>query len=230
MVLKVDGRKLSRRRGSTNSFVLDGQKFVALKRGVPDAIANLLNVGDVNFQAQHDPAFYLSDSPPVVARQLNQIVNLERIDTALANVGRAVRRAIASVCLTRERLLAARSARLQLGWVPNYLDKLDKLERLEAEEAARSVRIDALREILESVESLDRRAAAVSGRILAVSAVVDAGARIVRLGNRIDGVRNVLDGLRRISKAEAESMQRIAILEHRIEEVRTCPACGKPIR
>ncbi len=71
---------------SLNSYLLNGESFIGFGQDVPKPVAEILNLDPINTQYQFDQPFLLFDSPGAVARYLNQVVHLEKIDTALANI------------------------------------------------------------------------------------------------------------------------------------------------
>ena len=79
--------KVTRLRGpSKNTYKLDGDVYKAFGNNVPDHIECLFNVGEDNFQKQHDAPFWFSESAGEVNRRLNQIVSLGLIDKTLSNL------------------------------------------------------------------------------------------------------------------------------------------------
>ncbi len=116
VVLHADGRRVGRRRGAKNLYRLDGQIFAAFGTRVPPAISELLNVGEENFQGQHDSPYLLTMSPPEVARSLNDIVNLGLIDRTLTNAAKLVRRTNTEVQVSEERLKQATERKDSYSW------------------------------------------------------------------------------------------------------------------
>ena len=90
-----DGYSIGRRKAtSKNEYWLNGDGdddealfFKAFGQGEPpEEIQKALNLDPVNTQWQHDPPFLLSATSGEVARQLNRIANLSKIDTALSGI------------------------------------------------------------------------------------------------------------------------------------------------
>ena len=73
-------------------YLIEGDKFEALRTDVPDEIKQITNIGELNFQAaadkqdQHNPYFFLNDTAGEVARRLNAMVDLDVIDTMFRNI------------------------------------------------------------------------------------------------------------------------------------------------
>ncbi len=192
---QVDGRVVGRRRGrSVNLYRLDDQRFSAFGTGVPAAIADLLNVGEENFQGQHDAPFLLSLSPPEVARQLNSIINLGLIDRTLTNASKAVHRAKVTISITEERLLNARTRKKELAWaVACHRDVTDAQGVADRLAAARQD-ADSLRQ---AASDLSRRVS-VARRL---SVALEAGSTALQAISAYSVKREQADSLRILGKA-----------------------------
>lgn len=139
--LWVDGRRIRRTRGKTeNVYELDKKVFRAFGGDVPPEITALLNTGDVNFQNQHDPPFWLDATGGQVSRNLNQIVNLGIIDDALAKLGAAARRAVTVHEHATGQLAAAKRATKQYVLVDDMDKDLAKVEKLYGDSHADNAR------------------------------------------------------------------------------------------
>lgn len=101
--LMVDGKFIRRERvKSSNEYSIDDSTFKAFGMGVPPEVEQLLRVNEVNFQGQHDPVFWFSQSGGEVSRQLNSVVDLEIIDASLASIASDVRSAQERVSIFSE--------------------------------------------------------------------------------------------------------------------------------
>ena len=86
---KYSTTKVGRIRGEeSNQYKIEGyeEPFVAFGSEVPDEVSKVLNISDINCQFQMDSPFLFSETPGTVARYLNKIVNLDKIDIALHNI------------------------------------------------------------------------------------------------------------------------------------------------
>lgn len=63
----------------------------AMGQDVPEQVREVLGFSDLNFQLQMDAPFLLSESPGGVARQLNEVADIGKIDTTLANINSMIR-------------------------------------------------------------------------------------------------------------------------------------------
>lgn len=122
-----EGQKIIRSKTKKeNSYSLEseGKKkldFKAFGQGVPDEISEALNISDINIQLQMDAPFLLSSSAGEVARYLNKITHLDKIDTTLSNITAKVRVHKGEKESEKKR-------------VEQLLSELDKFDHLEKEE------------------------------------------------------------------------------------------------
>lgn len=137
--IRIDGHEIARSRSeSVNEYMLDGQKFVAMKSDVPTDISQVLNIAPVNIQTQFVPHYLLSASSAEVARTLNESCDLAVIDTTMKRI-----KSIEQDAKSREKALAAGEAEIEddlasLQWVDDA--KLLKNEiqiKLEYRDAAK---------------------------------------------------------------------------------------------
>jgi DNA repair exonuclease SbcCD ATPase subunit len=105
----------------------------AVRTDVPDPVKQTLNMDAINLQLQGDAPFLLSESPPEVARILNNIAGLDGIDTAHTRIA----------AKTRENQEEARNLVSQLAGVNECLMRFDGVDDLKA-------KLEHLRELEES--------------------------------------------------------------------------------
>jgi len=129
----VDGKTITRGRGKENTYKLDKQTFKAFGANVPEPIADLLSVGPLNFQGQHDSAFWFSLTAGEVAKRLNAIVDLEVIDRSQGRLAGIVRRVRTERDVTEERLKQAQLKEEDLKWVPAASAELAGVRKLAGE-------------------------------------------------------------------------------------------------
>ena len=74
----ADGLKIVRRRGAhINSLECNGDTYAALQGHIPDNVATLINMAEVNFQPQEESFFLVADTGGEAAKKINKIANLE---------------------------------------------------------------------------------------------------------------------------------------------------------
>jgi len=228
--VRIENHTVGRQRGSQNLYWLDKQEFRAFGSSVPEPIASFLNLGELNFQLQHDPLFLLASSPGEVARELNQIVDLSVIDRVLQALQSRQREN-----QSERKLLAARVESLeqtvqQTAWAPEALAQHTTLlaarrdlrqlsERAEqlfrAQQAVRAVQeeLQTLRSVLGDGQDLTveiQALAALRSRLRALWAL---GEQIRDLGLQIDQTVPDPSGLQQAAQRARKVTKRYQILQ-----------------
>lgn len=156
LVVEVDDVEVDivREKGGTNNaYYLNGDKMKAFGQGVPEPIAKLLQLGDINFQDQHDSPFWFAETAGEVSRRLNAVIDLSIIDSALGYVAAEVRKGQERISICEERLQELTKQFKEVEPQEARIDDFGKLERLndaqEHTEGDRSI----LEELLNNIRS-----------------------------------------------------------------------------
>jgi len=129
-----DGKRIIRIRSkNTNIYRFGGKKkpYVAFGNDVPKDIAEILNLSEINFQGQHSAPFWFCETAGEVSRQLNSIVNLELIDSTLANIASELRTTTTVITITEKALGKAVQQKRELDYVKNLNRDLKNVEKLQ---------------------------------------------------------------------------------------------------
>lgn len=149
VVLWVDENRITRRRtASSNEYQLNDRKFVAFGNNVPEPVAKVLNMGDINFQGQFDAYFWFCNTAGEVSRQLNAIINLNIIDTTLANIASEIRETAIAIGLSEKRIEGVCARKKQLKYVKQMNKELKWLEDIEKHKVENDHMCDELYEII----------------------------------------------------------------------------------
>lgn len=233
VILRVSGNKIKRTRGQKNTYELNGSTFTAFGNDVPAEIASVLNVSELNFQGQHDSAFWFSQSPGEVSRQLNAIVDLSVIDSTLSNLSSALRKARIQESVVEKRLEEAREERRNLRTANRADRALKGVEEAEEVWASERLRASLLNDLIEQGSQAEERA-------LSLPAGVSRGLR--KLERQAKGLKDLAQQESHLSnrirfyqeykKLRVERSQEHSRLEEEITELmgETCPLCQQPIR
>lgn len=201
--LKIDGEIVTRRKGTENVYKLGKAEYKAFRGGIPDPIERHLNVSEINFQGQHDPPFWLSCSPGEASRSLNQIVDLDVIDSSLSNVVSELQRARLKVSISSERLKQAEDSKERLDWVVEADEAWTEIERLRKEiDEARRKEIPLLT-LKSYILILSKDMEQTVEMNEALGKVIDLGKAVVEGQDRIDRMRSDLS-LAREAKASID--------------------------
>lgn len=124
-----DDSKLIRFKSDNDSYyslTRDGVKeeFRSFGQFPPDVIAKFINLSStLNFQFQHDKAFLLSSTPSELARTLNELIGLDKIDEIFSRIGAMLRR-------DRQQAQIQEATKKQLSEELNKYNTLALLDRL----------------------------------------------------------------------------------------------------
>lgn len=231
--LSVDGRTILRRKGADrNLYVLDGQVLASFGQDIPSPVGDLLNLGEVNFQRQHDAPFWFLLSPGEVSRELNQIVNLGLIDRTLALAAADLRQNKAELKVTEDRLADCRKRKQELVWVEEADRELKSLEESERHQEEMRKRCTDLEKAIAEVKRCERMIRVAKrlgpyGRAVEKVAerlkrlIADSGS-LSELVNRYRATEKQLCQLEKDAARKAEELKRLT--------KGRCPLCGSPVR
>lgn len=209
VTLHVDSRVLVREKGTNNLYVLDGEEYKAFGTGVPDEIANLVNVNYLNFQSQLEPVFWFADTPGKVSRELNAVVNLDIIDDTLSRAGSLVRDANARVEACAVEADRAAKARSALEWVPGAVEAFERLSGAYTRSEALVQECDELTFMCTELQSLDQRIANAREGAQSLAQGVQA---CERLSGEVDELERLTRSLALANGAESKSVQLARVL------------------
>lgn len=148
-----------------NGYQCGDRKFVAVGNNQPEIVSQVLGLSEINFQAQHDPPFLLGMSPGQVAREINKIVDLSKIDIIQARIKSASTLVRTNLLAEEPKVAAAKTALEALEWVPDARKAWDAVTGLETELIALEGRSERLRGLLEPLPAM--AAAIAEGEALA---------------------------------------------------------------
>lgn len=212
--LAVDGRILRRTRTkAANGYVLDGVPLMAVgKGGVPDAVAELLNVTEANFQAQHDPPFWLAATAGEVSRELNAIVDLGIIDTSLAAAAAGVQAAKAEQAAAEARRERAKIAVEALAWVETAAAAWQAVELAYKDKQAAQADLASLKALMQAAREAGRLAASRKMAATALLAVALAGRNADAAAGRLAALHALTALIRRLAAMQAPSVEVVAAI------------------
>jgi len=229
--LVVDAKHVVRERGTENTYSLDAQEYKAFRTSVPDDIAAILQLDEVNFQNQHDPVYWFSCSSGEVSRQLNAIVDLGVIDAAMAAINQTFHKCRVKTEITEERLQEAIVRRDALAWVVEADTDLVTVESAGSVVDGLRSSISELRDLLGELgrsrqrkEELAKRYEDVKRVAVAARSVGVADKAVRELSVAIDAVV-VADERRSVEVPDLaeleEGMRRVAVIKDEIEPLWT---------
>lgn len=192
--LVADGVTVARLRttkgGNEYGLRSDGDKqlFKAFGTGVPDPVAELLNVDEGNFQGQHDASYWFSDTPGNVAKKLNAIINLDIIDDVLGRLNGKVKAYRKRADDTEDRITRHTAALDDLKPAITAVAAFDKV--LDLWDVSDSLRLLAV-DLQEQVDTVAKHA----DRMARADAFATAGSKVGRLGDTAASLATTVDSM-----------------------------------
>lgn len=134
-------------------YIIGETTFEAVKQDVPSEVSDSANLSECNVQTQHQPYFFLNDTPGEVARKLNELVGLDiidhmyqKIDSRIRNVSSDIKSTGASIKTLTEEIEA-------LAYVDDLHNRIVALEAQVEEHDTLEKEIIALKAIIDQIES-----------------------------------------------------------------------------
>ena len=135
--LKLGIYEVERLKGKDNIYHLidDGSKtlFKSFGQDVPEEIEKLLNFSSLNIASQFDSPFLLAMSGGEVAKYLNSIVHLDKIDTSISSINSTLRGEKQALESTKTHLEELEKRERGFEYLEKAEASLIKLELLEKE-------------------------------------------------------------------------------------------------
>lgn len=217
----------TRVKNGENSYEVGNEVYKAFGTGVPEAVGQELKLDEINFQRQIDPPFWLTLSPPEVAREMNKVVDLEVIDTAVAYAASRVRSCNDGV---KELQGAIDEAELTIGrlrWVQGVELLMAEAQRCSQEARVATLKAERLRGLVEAAEAATKAVFEVPD----IAELGDLITEILRLQHRETSLNEMIES---IDEAEGELCRVEKSFTQAAKEMeavtpKLCRTCGQPI-
>lgn len=229
--ITIDGAEIVRQKSkSGNSYKLGRTEFTAVRTGVPEDISDALRIGDINYQGQHDPLFWITDSPGQVSKYLNEIINLGAIDKSLSKIGSIVRQKEAESKLIKERIKEAKEQVEELEWTVRAKRQFDRLVNMRSDMNERAARIAQIERCLSRRRQARKRHRNATQSMSALSELKSVADRGAELRDKTETVETMLKRANRAKQKVrklTKSLKRAEAKFHKITKGRLCPICKK---
>lgn len=205
--------------------------FSSFGQDVPEEIKNTLNFSSLNIASQFDSPFLLAMSGGEVARYLNKIVNLDKIDSALFNINSTLRQENSELKNKSDQLKEAELNILNFNWVvesEGCLVGLENNEKILLDKIKKSNKlllvlnnIEEINKTLNELPNVSKYEKEVNKLIERVKKLQDTNIKIKKLEDIIDNIENYQHSL-------IEWKERVSIWEEEFGNLmpKECPLCG----
>jgi len=173
---KVNGKQVKReRQPNKNKYVIDGQQFNAVRSDVPDELQNITKITPTNIQLEDDPQFLLSSSPSEVARKLNEVVGLNKIDDSIQHPNKIIRQMNSSINHIHNDIQQKQQEKEKLKNIEDVDEKNKKLDEFIAKENNLDGEIEEIESLIVDLEEQRK--------------VMEQKPRIERLSNKLSKLK-----------------------------------------
>jgi DNA repair protein SbcC/Rad50 len=155
----TDGNVITREKGKAgrNAYILNGKEYVAFGQDVPEDIARVINITDVNLQQQMDSPFLLSETPGEVAKHFNKVANLDIIDHATSYINKKLN-AVQSDIKHHEKNVEKLETDLEsLPDIEAYEKQVQYLEELERARIVGEQSVRAMKSVMRDIAHIEAR-------------------------------------------------------------------------
>lgn len=198
VAIKTEKGTVARKKGKgVNIYKVNGQVLEAFGTGVPEEVQEFLGMEELNFQLQFDAPYWFMISPGEVSKQLNQVVDLEVIDSTLSRLAARVRERRTEANLIEQRMEEAELAMGRLSYVKPMLEEHEQLAALEERKAAEHSSLAGLSAALEDMESYSSHAKALGQAHSRGAKLAGIGQRLVDAGRDADELSALMHDLKR---------------------------------
>jgi exonuclease SbcC len=209
----LDNGTVERSKDKAEEYVLnDSLTLKAFGLSVPEDVSKLLNLSEINLQAQLDAPFLLSSTPGEVALHFNKVAGLDKIDKSQQNVEREIRELNSYIGKTKK---DGKPGTGLLGEKERLTEQLEDYEYLEKYE----IELEVLETMEKQKTSLEK---ALSKLIVSFNNIVDVHnelddiSEIVKLEKKVLHTQSLIDKKRQID-SEVKKITNIVIRHSTIE-------------
>lgn len=233
----VDDQVVHRKRSkASNSYWIGAKEFKAFGQKVPDEVAELLKMGDLNFQHQMEGPFWFAHekSGGEIARELNLVVDLGVVDDALQNVASKLRHARTVVDVSEGRLAQAVETCKETVFAVEMNEDLTIVEAAQAAHKRERKKLVALVDLMTTAE--DTKATRDSARdtikgidFATLDALRDAMQEVQRRRTALLSLELTVRTTK-TAASDRRAQADAAVAELRKKTGGRCPICGGPLK
>jgi len=231
VVLTVDGETVERERGAgANIYRLGEDEFRAFGNEVPQKIGQMLNLGPLNFQGQHDSPFWFGETAGEVSRQLNKIVNLSIIDNVLSFLASRTREAKVEVSVLEQRKKEAQAERAALVHARRMDKDLRAVERAEEGFSKCSRSRSLLHDLFEQASCYYKETESLDARRREAEGVLRKGEAFQALAQRVKELKGVIEEIGSLQVQAKRPVPSVVGLEERFSVYTDCQDRAEGLR
>lgn len=159
VILTFDDLVIERQKGPLlNGYIINNEKTLeAVGTSLPDEVAALLNVSDINSEDQLGSPFLLSESSGEVARYLNRIVNLDEADRFQSEVESKRQKCNKDITATEGSIKRLTESVASLAWLDKAESLIGQIESKDTIIEGKESTISSIKQSISDYENLSRK-------------------------------------------------------------------------
>jgi exonuclease SbcC len=148
--------EIKRKRSKTdNQYFFNADELKAFGTDVPVEVLESFSFHDVNLQQQLDAPFLLSQTPGEIAKYLNDVANLDVIDSALQNIQSTARTINSDIKTQGKNLETLVVQKQKYDWLGPALKKFETAETMQSEIAADAGIVERLNSVVDALKRVE---------------------------------------------------------------------------
>lgn len=225
----VSGQTIQRvRHGSKNRYIIGDKVFEAVGAGGPPMlVSQICPTNELNFQTQHEAPLWFSSSEGEIARQLNQVVELDKMDFLQSRLQSLERKTVANVELLQEKVQEVQARLKKLDFVQDQKQDLLAIKAIFQKVESTTKSIQRLGTWMHRYNSIKRvEMPPDTGQMDALyERIKETTLKLEKLSDGIQQLRFAEDRLRQAT----EKLQRMEQQLHESTRNQLCPICQRPM-
>ena len=149
-----EGKVIREKGKDFDGYIINGEKFEALRTNVPEQATNILNMLPVNIQNQREQFFLLDKSPGEIGKYFNKVVGLEDMNTVLKKSNDDVR-AINILLKNKKKDIQEIKEKIQeIKWIESAKENFNKIKQNKDRKKEIQNKKDTLQDIINQYNTL----------------------------------------------------------------------------
>ena len=214
--INFDNGYIERVRSKTdNYYIVNGEKYTALRGQVPREVLEFLQMDEVNVQKQHEPYFLIAKSSGEIAREINELMNLELIDQLNKELTQRLNKTKSRHKLIEEDKQQIEQQLNDLEWVDKADKEFKRIDSLYQKLSEKKEWLDRLKSVLVRLEQNKEESVTLVVKLDKATAIktglVCVSKKQLEL-KELKGIVNKINNLPKISIPDIEPIEEIEVL------------------
>jgi DNA repair exonuclease SbcCD ATPase subunit len=232
--LKLEDKYIIREKGKGNYYKIEGLKkpLASFNKGVPDEINKIINFSSLNLQGQHNAPFLLALSGGEVAKYLNKIVQLDKIDLSQSNINSTLRREQSELKYNSDTLKEQQENINKFNWIDEAEGCLVNLETFQRSILEKRKECIILKDIINKVEECDEEIKRLSKTTIyedEVNKLIKKEQRLQKKKKKAERLKKSIENIETLDKLLIDLTAQIMSNEKKFNKLMPdiCPLCER---